>query len=116
PPERPVEWIARREREARRRLRVVLQRVQHALRQVELLPFRNRQLLCVVVVELAAEDREAQLQRTVERIRLRESELHISLELAYIGLCRERFAFAQQVVRLVVDPNERTLQSAHASR
>src|SRR6185312_16562811 len=70
--QRAMQRIAQRHAESGHALRVVLQGVQHILRQIELLVLHDGKLLRLVVVVAAAEDAETQVVRLVKKIRLSE--------------------------------------------
>ena len=73
-------------------------------------------VLRLIEVIAAAEDADARLNRPVKQIRLREPQTDVALLVAHRSLHIQRLAQAKQVVRGIVQANERARQSAHAAR
>ena len=67
------------------------------------------------IFEPASVDREPELQRAIEQIRLGEAKHQIALQVADVGLHRQSFAPAQEIVGAVAEPDKGTRQTAHAA-
>src|SRR5689334_7985846 len=103
--------ITRRNREARRGLAEVLQRRQFGIRERRLHSCRDLKFLWLVEIVFAAEDRETELQRTIEQVRLGEAEQDIALAIANRRLHAERFYESEEIVGLVGEADKRTGES-----
>src|SRR5581483_2949769 len=114
--ERAMQRVAGGDGEAGARLRVILQRVQERLGKVQPLAGQDVELLRLVEVVTARVDREPELQRAVEQVRLGEAEKQVALAIADVGLNGERFAEAEEVIGLVVQADKRSGQTADAAR
>src|SRR5882762_2295107 len=90
--------IAREGRESVAVLRVVLHRVGIEL---HLLPYRQRVLARLIEVVAARKDCETGADRPVKQVRLGENKWSIALQIAYVGGKGERFAEAQEIIRLI---------------
>ena len=111
----PPQRIADREIEARRGLVVVLRQRLLRRRQVHRLAGRGLVVLGRVVVLLVVEDLEADVERTIAHVGLREAEQELAADVAQVALHAERFAQAQEVVGLVVDAQEGARKPADAA-
>src|SRR5581483_4139957 len=110
-----MERITGRQRETTARLRVVLQVLQKRIGQVQLLPRQDRELLSLVVVELAGVHGEAYLEGPVEHVWLGEAEQQVALQVPDACLDLQGFAESQKVVGGVSDADKRARQAAHAA-
>src|SRR5260370_27917221 len=104
--------VARERREPVTVLRVVL----HGVRiQLHLVTHRQRILPGLIEVVTARKDCEAGADRPVKQVRFREAERDITLQVAYVGGKRKRFAETQEIVRLVRQPDVTAGKSADAA-
>ena len=119
---KPTRWkawrrerIAEREVQAGRGLVVVLR--QRLLRRGQVEGRAGRRLVALgrVVVLLVVVDLEADVERAVADIGLREAEEELAAHVAQVALQAERFAQAEEVVGLVVDAQEGAGQAADAA-
>src|SRR5262249_52384531 len=78
-------------------------------------PRQNRSFTRLVVVEPAQEYGEAHLNRTIQEIRLGESEAHVASSGSDLRRQAQRFAESQEVVRRIRESQEASRDSADAA-
>src|SRR6185369_4297583 len=95
---------------------VIQQLIEHGLWKVQVLASIDGRLARLVEIKPAAVHRKSKRQRPVKHIRFSKAKQQHAGEAAHIGLYLQRFAQAKEIIRLIIQADERAFQSAHTAR